>query len=352
MSLAMLFAYMSTFLACGLPEALGELYPSCADDVGGQQSGLAAKPSYIYLREELGRWAEVLDEAPDRDVVTDLEAVRRIEATGLPWRIVDKRSGAIFLLVPPGEFLRGAPREDDYTVHEFEFPWRRQVRVAKPFYLGQTELTCEQWASVMGVTPGYIEEAELDPEKTPLVDVSVEEFLPFLALTGLSLPRASDWEYACRASNGQKQVEALHDFARVQGNVDVWDKRLTPIVSVATRKANAWGFFDMLGGAYELTSTVFDLAWEGPPKGELYDSVRDDELGESPYTERFGTRFTVRGGSLGAPEECATPWHVGTQTPTKGHITIGYRVAWYPEECRPSFALLSKRVGEAVNRAK
>ncbi|MEO0851925.1 MAG: formylglycine-generating enzyme family protein [Cyanobacteria bacterium J06648_11] len=356
MAIHRIFAHLSLVVACG--QAAGYAKQDPSDIADTQERNGAPKPVvegaaellYGEIRQELGSWAEVLNEAPDKSVVIDAEAVRRIEETGLPWRIKDKRSGAVLVLVPPGDFLRGAASQDEYLIFEFEFPWRRRVRVAKPFYLGQTELTCRQWANVMGTTPKYVKEANLEPEEAPFVGASMEEFAPFLLLTGLSLPRDSDWEYACRASSGAEQVESLYDFARVQGNVDVWKEDLTPVIPVATREANAWGFFDMLGGAWESTSTVFDPTWEGPPEGELYDSIDDDAVGNSEYTQKYGLRFTQRGGSLGAPEVCATPWHVSETVPTKAHITFGYRVAWYPEEYRPDLGRLLMALDDGVDQ--
>ena len=51
------------------------------------------------------------------------------------------------MLVPPGEFLRGSP-EDDEPFSLDEYPPQR-MRVDSPFYFGGTEVTRAQWLRVM-----------------------------------------------------------------------------------------------------------------------------------------------------------------------------------------------------------
>jgi formylglycine-generating enzyme required for sulfatase activity len=107
-----------------------------------------------------------------------------------------------------------------------------------------------------------------------------------LSCTGYRLPTESEWEYAARSGT---------TTATYAGNVtgtDCDDRTLPPIAwfcgnsdgrtqSVATRQANAWGLYDMLGNVYEWT-----WDWYG-----TYPGAVTDPLGPSS-----GSRRVLRGG--------------------------------------------------------
>jgi formylglycine-generating enzyme required for sulfatase activity len=61
-------------------------------------------------------WAEVLEQNPDPKVVTDVDFLKRITETKLPWRVKDKASGMEMLLVPPGKFMMGASPGDEIAL--------------------------------------------------------------------------------------------------------------------------------------------------------------------------------------------------------------------------------------------
>src|SRR5215218_10045363 len=63
-------------------------------------------------------------------------------ATGLPTRVVHKESGIVLVLMPAGEFQMGSPADETGRAGD-----ERQHRriISKPFYLGETEVTVEQF---------------------------------------------------------------------------------------------------------------------------------------------------------------------------------------------------------------
>ena len=128
-----------------------------------------------------GDWdVEVLREEPDPAVVTDAAARARMIATKLPWKVRDKKTGIVMLLCPPGEFMMGSPasesgRETDETHH------RRTIGTA--FYLGETEVTQEQWQRVMAENPSYFKGAS-----SPVEQVSWDDCKRFCASTRFRLP--------------------------------------------------------------------------------------------------------------------------------------------------------------------
>jgi serine/threonine protein kinase/DNA-directed RNA polymerase subunit RPC12/RpoP len=146
---------------------------------------------------------------------------------------------------PSGTFLMG---DGNYAL---------KVTLSKGFCMGETEVTQQQWQSVMGNNPSGFKGDDLPVER-----VSWEDCQAFITkLNSLangacpvgykfSLPTEAQWEYACRAGstsaycfgNDEKQ---LGDYAWYDGNSGY---KTHP---VGTKKANAWGLHDMHGNVRE-----------------------------------------------------------------------------------------------------
>ena len=94
---------------------------------------------------DVSGWAEVLQKEPDPETVTDAATRERIVASGWPWRVKEKQSGIVLLLVPAGEFTMGSPPTEEKHVPD-ELPHRRVIR--REFYLGECEVSQAQWQRV------------------------------------------------------------------------------------------------------------------------------------------------------------------------------------------------------------
>ena len=185
-------------------------------------------------------WAEVLEQNPDPKVVTDADFLKRIKATGLPWRVTHKSTGIEMLLVPPGTFMMGAS-PGDTQAGDGEKP-AHEVTITNAFYLGRTEVTQAQWFKVMDTNP-----SKFRGESLPVDSVSWNDISVFLkkASGGLQLPTEAEWEYACRA--GTKGA--------TYGDLDLiaWNNASSGGTTHAVGKLqpNALGFCDMLGNVWE-----------------------------------------------------------------------------------------------------
>ncbi|MBM4115894.1 MAG: hypothetical protein FJ252_08490, partial [Phycisphaerae bacterium] len=100
-------------------------------------------------------WADIIEAECDARVVTDEKLRAAIKGTGLPWRIREKISGIEMLLIPPGQFVMGMSVGDDGASSD-ERP-SHEVILTKPFYLGRTEVTQEQWTRIMGWNESYFQ---------------------------------------------------------------------------------------------------------------------------------------------------------------------------------------------------
>jgi formylglycine-generating enzyme required for sulfatase activity/mono/diheme cytochrome c family protein len=181
--------------------------------------------------------AEVLRQDPDPTVVTDAAARARMAATKLPWKVRDRKTGIVMLLCPPGEFTMGSPaseagRDRDETQH------RRTIGTA--FYIGESEVTQEQWERVMGANPSRFKGAT-----NPVEQVSWNDCKRFCDSTGLRLPSEAEWEYGCRAGTTGAYSGPLDGMGWYGENSGGRTH------AVETKKANPWGLFDMHGNVWE-----------------------------------------------------------------------------------------------------
>ena len=212
-------------------------------------------------------WAEVLEQNPDPRVVTDADFLKRITETKLPWRVKDKASGIVMLLVPPGKFVMGmSPGDSEASPNERP---AHEVTITEPFYLGRTEVTAEQWKKVMGESPSKtaslvdsflskgltkqeaIEGLELWRREHPAQDKSWDDCRLFCVMVGLSLPTEAQWEYACRAGVRKPMYGELEQIAWLPDEYGETH-------SVAKKAPNALGFYDMLGNVAEYCGDWYD----------------------------------------------------------------------------------------------
>lgn len=255
------------------------------DGLRALAEALAADPANEEARQLRQRIAsrfmptecEVVAWDPDPAKVTDAAARARIAETGLPWRIRHRASAITMLLCPPGEFVMGSTRDTD------ERP-THTVRITRPFWLGETEVTRAQWCSIMGGDPTKGGGSALLPAAYFNWHTAVR------MCEGLGpafrLPTEAEWEYACRGGTDGRFSFAA-DGAGTPPDEYAWyranskDERQP----VATRRPNPWGFHDMHGNLGEWCSDWYSVTYYG-------ESPNADPTG--PAT---GEHRVTRGGS-------------------------------------------------------
>jgi formylglycine-generating enzyme required for sulfatase activity len=209
------------------------------------------------------------------------------------------------VLIQPGTFTMGSDAESDPTLAHsdqgsmIEYGgserWAdekpvHQVTIARPFYLGKTEVTREQWQAVMPKDPSM----HKDP-KCPVDNVRWDECKGFLErLTSIAgggefvLPTESQWEYACRAGTTTRwccgdDESRLTELAWYDVNSG---RGLHP---VGQKAPNAWGLHDMHGNAWEWCMDAYESRYTNTP--------RDGSAAGSDSGDRLTTRV-LRGGSV------------------------------------------------------
>jgi uncharacterized protein (TIGR02996 family) len=175
----------------------------------------AGQPDRAALT-RLGRRLRGLPDGPERE-----SAQRRAQdllRSGVrPCRPLRTNSlGMTFALIPAGTFWMGSPEEEEG--HQDNEAPLHEVEISRPFYLGVTPVTQEQYERVMGLNPSshaptgnaHKTVPGLDTRSFPVEWLSWRDARAFCrALTKrpeerradrrYRLPTEAQWEYACRA---------------------------------------------------------------------------------------------------------------------------------------------------------
>ena len=205
-------------------------------------------------------WYTVIECAPNPSVVTNAALRNAIVATGLPWRVRDKVSQIVMLLVPPGTFSMGCSASAQWACYPDELPVHT-VTLTNPYYIGRFEVTQSQWTAIMGSNPSAFQgPAYPGAGNQPVERVSWNMVQGFLKATGLRLPTEAEWEFACRAGT----TTAFHGWAANPNGTNI-DSQVVSIAWFASnsanrprpvggKPANGLGLYDMHGNVFEWTS--------------------------------------------------------------------------------------------------
>ena len=265
------------------------------------------------------------------------------------------------VLIPAGSYLMGDNMglDDEKPVHK--------VTITKPFYLGQYEVTVEQFRRFVEAT-GYATDAEkgtgfqgafgwnrdtmefkMNEEYSwqstgfaqldthPVVNVSWNDAMEFCRWLSrkegstFRLPTEAEWEYACRAGTttpyfhghdpeGTAQVGNVADavfaaqFPELESAIQTSDgyAYTSPAGSFSP---NSFGVYDMHGNVWEWCADWFDMEYYA-------NSPTNDPPGPAIGEERV-----YRGGGW---FNCARGFRSASRSgdlPENRHLTLGFRVA-------------------------
>ena len=247
---------------------------------------------------------------------------------------IDSSVAGRLVCIPAGSFTMGSDDTSNYGAQ----PTHKVTLSA--FYLGQYQVTQEQYQAVMGTNPSYFLGDEWLPdtgevqEKRPVETVSWYDALVFCnrlsilegltpaysmkksdlsgtsgdpaewgtvpssadarwsAVTvvpgsdGYRLPTEAQWEYACRAGTTTLWYTGNTEDADFQAAAWHISNSNDMTHEVGKKTPNAWGLYDMHGNVYE-----WCWDWRGSYSGE----AQTDPLGASS-----GSLRVIRGGNKGS----------------------------------------------------
>lgn len=305
--------------------------------------------------------------------------------TGLP-AVLENSLGMKFVLVPAGEFLMGNDASPEALAKAYpryqrsrlftlgdEAPVHR-VRITRPFFLGQHEVTVGQFRKFVAAsgyraesdadgTGAYGYSATYDPRKTPrgdafegrdpkyswrnpgfaqgddhpVLNVTYKDAVAMAQWLGeeegvtYRLPSEAEWEYACRSgSNTQypngNDPNGLLEIANVfdQDAAKNWPRwrefaldgsdEFSFTAPVGSFAPNAFGVYDMLGNAWEWVAD-----WYG--ESQYSQSPIDD-----PHGPDTGGVRVRRGGSWHTWPLYARCAYRNWNTPQTRYVLVGMRL--------------------------
>jgi formylglycine-generating enzyme required for sulfatase activity len=286
-------------------------------------------------------------------------------------------TGLNLVLIPAGEFLMGGVEPAESLAQTYsryhrpatyfadEYPQHR-VRISRPFYMGQTEVTIAQFRQFTTET-GYRTEAEIDgkggwgynaetrkcegrrtrftwrdpgfpqSDNHPVVNVTWNDAQAFLQWLGkrdghtYRLPTEAEWEYANRAGSTtryntgsdplslQPAANTLDDtgiteFPHVGEELIASGAKIIFTAPVAQYRPNAWGLYDMHGNVWEWCSDWY---------GEKY--YRKSPAAD-PQGPRKGNVKVRRGGGWNSFPLWSRSSFRNWNTPNSRCLNLGFRV--------------------------
>jgi formylglycine-generating enzyme required for sulfatase activity len=219
-----------------------------------------------------------------------------------------------FMPIPAGCFLMGRDPAVEKG-YERELP-QHKVCIAKPFYLGKTEVTQAQWEAVMGSNPAGFKAPDYPVEQISweAIQIFIQKLNQKEGCECYRLPTEAEWEYAARA--GTTTIYHFgNDPALLKEYAWYADNSGDKTHAVAQLKPNPWGLYDMHGNVREWVADLFDAHY-------YQASPQDDPAGPAS-----GQYRVVRGGSWYSDADYCRAANRHDDSPVDQNDRFGFRLA-------------------------
>jgi len=175
------------------------------------------------------------------------------------WKIdlgKDKKGESVTLdlvYIQPGTFMMGGESTEDGRFQCVEVP-KHTVRISKGYYIGKFPVTQAQYQAVIKKNPSKSTKA---PD-CPVDNIGETDAIDFCEAVTLGteaedvrLPTEAEWEYACRAGQGDTKWFFGDDPANLGDYAWFEDNANGQSHPVGQKKPNPWGLYDVYGNVCE-----------------------------------------------------------------------------------------------------
>ena len=227
------------------------------------------------------------------------------------------------------------PESFPVEIGRFSNEAQKVVTISRPFWLGQTEVTQEQFELIMGKNPSSRKQPDLP------VEVSWHDAQAFCKKLNETqktppgyewrLPTEAEWEYACRAGSGgpfcgskPSQLPAQEDsYGKYLGQFGWFALNSGGQTHpVGRKKPNAFGLHDMHGNVWEWCLDAV--------KRNKTSFMSDRKTGTIDPFSQEGEWRALRGGNFEVPYSRCRSAYRGANAPTVTNSDRGFRLALAP----------------------
>lgn len=257
--------------------------------------------------------------APFNEVAAGASQQAWADELGVPVEF-ENSIGMRFRVIPPGKFTAGLTSEEVEAYQGYVLEGhmadlfvssakQREVTLSKPFAVGVTEVTVEQFARFVDAT-GHVSKGDGSANsqwrmllnaknwsRLPIASINWHDAVAFADWLGkkegatYSLPTEAEWEFACRAGRVAPLPESKPE-ERQDGDDELTLSDVAwvqlPKVSprpVGQKRPNAFGLHDMLGNVAEWCHDNFVMTVDSDPTTD-------------PVGPPFSDQRVIRGGTL------------------------------------------------------
>lgn len=252
--------------------------------------------------------------------------------------------GLDLVLLPPGDFIMQPEPSKKFRLYEIP---PHQVRISRPYYIGTTEVTVEQFREFVDDTgyqssiekhnvplavwdwvnwkkptdrswksPGYENKSSFPV--TCVTAKDAEAFCQWLSTREgriFRLPTEAEWEYACRAGVESRFQTGEQITASSAHFAPIGEKPLARPIPVGSFHPNSFGLFDMHGN-------VWELCHDGP---RVYDAFPvTDPVG--PHSVAGGMPRILRGGGFRWVDDYTASSHHRVIAVSQAWLDAGFRI--------------------------
>jgi len=251
---------------------------------------------------------------------------------------LNRETGIVLVLVPPGEYWMGAQSVDPAGINHDPHAQSSEAPVhpveVGAFFISKYEMTQAQWQRLSGYNPSYYgpeyRRWQANDWTNPVERISWRDCVVQLRRWDLDLPTEEQWEYAARAGMRTpwwcgKQEQSIAE-SRAGNVADHWVDPTVPISWTTAPWNDGWalhapagqfapnpyGLHDVIGNVWEWCRGIF-----GPYPGQDY-TINDEFMVSPP-------RRVSRGGSYWDPPRDARTANRYEQTADYREQEMGVR---------------------------